>query len=210
MGDNAVLCSRTIPPDAQSINRWKLLGLAGGRLWWVISSNGLRNSWILFTCSQPAIRCWRMFELTTYPLSAGINSLIAKSLNPGCFDRDSRCESMKAIGGFGRVPRPLLLHRLCSFKDSTQSSVVKPSSCVVVKRKSNVLNGDAKVGSKPNLASLALHRQTTCSICRLERLCHVNYAQNLRSTWCSCIMQLCQVSITKATFLVLSFKRREK
>jgi hypothetical protein len=157
IGDNVVLRCRTIPPDALCINCRNLSGLAEERHSWVISSNGSRNSWMLCTCSQPAIRWERIFEQTTYPLSAGINNFMANSLNPGFSDRDSRCESMKAMGVFERLPRPLLLRRLCSSRDSTKSSVVKTSSCVVVKRRSSVLNGDAKVGSKLNSAALTLH-----------------------------------------------------
>lgn len=89
--------------------------------------------------------------------------------------------------------------------------MVWPSSRVVLKIMSSVLNGDAQVGSKANSASLVLHRQATHSISRLESLRHINYAQNLRSTSDSCTMQLCQISIDKTMLLALNpeHERRE-
>lgn len=62
------------------------------------------------------------------------------------------------------------------------------------------MNGDAKVGPKPNLAALALHRHTTCSISRSDRLGHVDYVQNLPSASGSHIIRSCQVSIVMAIF----------
>jgi len=141
---------------------------------------------------------------TTYPVSDGTINFIASSPKSGLFNRGSTCERIKAIGVFGGVFRPLSSHRLCSFKNTTKGSVVWQSSRVVSKIMSSVLNGDALVGSKANSASLALHRQTTHSISRLESLHYMNYAQNLRSTSDSRTMQLCQVSIDKTMLFALN------